>query len=430
MIVWPPRTSCGPRSSVPPATSRMDVQPLWSRSVTSVCVSSSRSTTSLTLNVLGICANATVVARIDAHPIVAIVLMGAPVRELILLHGQGGFDALAGERHLANSGAGGVENGVPDRRSDDRDRGLAGARRPNTGPIDEHALDHRNRESQRQRVIGPPVDRGHVSVVPRDLLAERPAQTLQRAPFNLIRQAIRIADGATVLGDDDPRDATASGGPVDVDVGHHRHVTVVALVGDARDAPPAGGTGGARGPDRAPRPLLPICRFRGSTYDLFQPRIRQVAQPIFDRVSLDLGRDLVDEALMREGVLEPGRRSQRPGVEGRLDRVRQDTLALHRPRPAALPSDTPGEVRRRGVAAIAQFARRLGGPARRHGGRLEAGKLARDDVAGLVVAGPPSFRDRPRLAVPRDDAAAGVDAGALVDDGCKAVILPRHFVLP
>src|SRR5262249_58350742 len=59
-MLWPPRTSCGPRSSVPPVTRNTDVQPSLIRSDSSVCVSSSRSTVSLTLNVAGRapCANA------------------------------------------------------------------------------------------------------------------------------------------------------------------------------------------------------------------------------------------------------------------------------------------------------------------------------------------------------------------------------------
>ena len=44
IIVWPPSTSCGPRSSVPPVTRRTDVQPSFSFCDSSVWVSSSMST--------------------------------------------------------------------------------------------------------------------------------------------------------------------------------------------------------------------------------------------------------------------------------------------------------------------------------------------------------------------------------------------------
>src|SRR5689334_18764407 len=55
MMVWPPITSWGPRSSVPPATSSTVVVPPFNLSVTSECVSSSSSTMSLTF---GCCAKA------------------------------------------------------------------------------------------------------------------------------------------------------------------------------------------------------------------------------------------------------------------------------------------------------------------------------------------------------------------------------------
>src|SRR5262245_53616293 len=46
MIVWPPSTLCGPRSSVPPVMTRTDVFPSLIFWLTSLCVSSSSSTMS------------------------------------------------------------------------------------------------------------------------------------------------------------------------------------------------------------------------------------------------------------------------------------------------------------------------------------------------------------------------------------------------
>ena len=50
-------------------------------------------------------------------------------------------------------------------------------------------------------------------------------------------------------------------------------------------------------------------------------------------------------------------------------------------------------------------------------------------VAWRARAGTPPERRKPRLAVPRDDAAGRVDSDALIDHVRKSVILPRHFVL-
>src|SRR5262245_38348322 len=64
MIVWPPSTSCGPRSSVPPVTISTEVKPcFWILSRTSLCVSSSSSTMSLRFGCCALAALGTASAR-------------------------------------------------------------------------------------------------------------------------------------------------------------------------------------------------------------------------------------------------------------------------------------------------------------------------------------------------------------------------------
>ena len=109
---------------------------------------------------------------------------------------QSGLYALGRERHFAKPDARRVEDRVADRRGDDRDRGLACAHRFRFGMVDEHALDDRHVRSDVQRLVGRPVDRRDLLVVPRDFFAEGAAQSLQRAAFELVAQAIRARDRA------------------------------------------------------------------------------------------------------------------------------------------------------------------------------------------------------------------------------------------
>ena len=80
-------------------------------------------------------------------------------------------------------------------------------------------------------------------------------------------------------------------------------VAVVAFVHDARHAAP-GRDAGPRGSGFRRRTRLPIRRLGGRADDVFQPRIAEVPQPVRDRVGLDVRGDLVEEALVRERVLQ------------------------------------------------------------------------------------------------------------------------------
>src|SRR5579872_6078687 len=86
MMVWPPITSCGPRSSVPPATSRIVVVPLFSLSVTSVCVSSSSSTMSFTFGCCASTARGDTVETASMDMRASFVFILPPVANLISPH--------------------------------------------------------------------------------------------------------------------------------------------------------------------------------------------------------------------------------------------------------------------------------------------------------------------------------------------------------
>ena len=87
-----------------------------------------------------------------------------------------------------------------------------------------------------ERMVGAPVDRGDLPIVPRHLFAKRAAHALKRAAFDLVAHAVGVRDRSAVLRDDEPCDLDPAGVLVDGDVGDHRDVAVVALVADAGDA--------------------------------------------------------------------------------------------------------------------------------------------------------------------------------------------------
>ena len=96
------------------------------------------------------------------------------------------------------------------------------------GPVDQHALDLRHRETQGQRPVRPPVDRSHLLVVPRDFLQQRPAHALERAAFDLISQAVRIRDRADIVRGDDPLRRDLAGVLVDFQFHSIRRTTSAA----------------------------------------------------------------------------------------------------------------------------------------------------------------------------------------------------------
>lgn len=69
-----------------------------------------------------------------------------------------GLDTLGRERHLSDARAGRVEDGVADSTRDHRDRGFARACCGHVGPVQKHHFDFWDRETQRKRVVGSPVN--------------------------------------------------------------------------------------------------------------------------------------------------------------------------------------------------------------------------------------------------------------------------------
>ena len=150
------------------------------------------------------------------------------------------FHALRRERNLAKARARGIEHSVADGGGDHRDGGLARAGRFFIRPVQQHAFHFRNAEAERQGVIGSPVNRRHLLVVPGDFFQQRAAHALERAAFGLILQAVRIGDRAGVDGDDHALYRDLSGVLIHFDLGDDAGVSVVAFIGDASDAAAGG----------------------------------------------------------------------------------------------------------------------------------------------------------------------------------------------
>src|SRR5258706_4004559 len=148
------------------------------------------------------------------------------------------FDTVWREWNLPDSRTRRVEDGVADSGGDHGDRGFARAGRLLVGPIDQHTLDLRDFRTESQAVVGAPVNRRHLLIVPRHFFAERPAHPLERAALQLIFHPIRARNWPAILGNDEPRRRHLPTALVDLDLGHHRDVAVVAFVGHAAEAGP------------------------------------------------------------------------------------------------------------------------------------------------------------------------------------------------
>jgi hypothetical protein len=70
--------------------------------------------------------------------------------------------------------------------------------------IDQHAFDARHIRADVQRLVGRPVDRRDLLVVPRHFFAERTRQPLQGAALELVAQTIRARDGTDILRHNNP----------------------------------------------------------------------------------------------------------------------------------------------------------------------------------------------------------------------------------
>ena len=80
-------------------------------------------------------------------------------------------------------------------------------------------------------------------------------------------------------------------------------------------------------------------------------------QAVLHGILLRARRDLVEERLGRERVLQPRGRAQGTGEERREDRVHQHALARHGSRAVVLASDTARHVGGHRVVAIVEVGR-------------------------------------------------------------------------
>ena len=135
-----------------------------------------------------------------------------------------------------------------------------------------------------------------------------------------------------------------SGVLIDVDFRDHRDVAVVALVADAGDASAADALPVRAHVRTRGRARLPLRGLRGGAHASLRRGVTQMPKPIRDRIGLDLRRDLVQETLVRERVLQTLRSAQRPGEEGRSDAMRDDALAANDAGAVLRLADASGDV--------------------------------------------------------------------------------------
>src|SRR6476659_10008371 len=81
---------------------------------------------------------------------------------------QHGFDALPGERNLADAGSRRIEDRVPDRGGHNRDGGLPRSCGLLVRAVDENGLDCRKIRPPGPRAVAAPVDGCHLFIVPGD----------------------------------------------------------------------------------------------------------------------------------------------------------------------------------------------------------------------------------------------------------------------
>src|SRR5207253_9870381 len=122
-----------------------------------------------------------------------------------------------------------------------------------------------------------------------------------------------------------------------------------------------------------------------------EPCVAQMPQPERDRVRIGARAKFVHKALMRESILDAQRRAQRPGKKWRRNRVGKYALASHRPRAVALAIHASGNVRRSGVAAVAELIARFRRGPRLYLFRRIAEQHAADNVSRTVITGPSTF---------------------------------------
>src|SRR5260370_7657685 len=91
-----------------------------------------------------------------------------------------------GEGHLAQTSAGGIEDGVADGGSDHGNRRLSCSRSFDIGAVDQDAVDGWHLDPERQAVISTPVRRSYLPIIPRPFFPESTTHPLQSTPLTSI----------------------------------------------------------------------------------------------------------------------------------------------------------------------------------------------------------------------------------------------------
>src|SRR5262249_58234595 len=124
--------------------------------------------------------------------------------------------------------------------------------------------------------------------------------------FSLIAQAVRIRNRAAVYGCDKPLRLDSTAGQVNAYLSYHSRVAVVALIGHARH--PAATDNTVIGNARLGRgTAFPFGSFGCCFQAIDDPLLAKMFDPESNRIGLHPRTQLVHEALVGKGVLDPQR---------------------------------------------------------------------------------------------------------------------------
>src|SRR3954462_1601293 len=209
-------------------------------------------------------------------------------------------EILRRERHGPHALAGRVEDRVSDSARDHRRARLARAPRLLRLPLDE-VDDHVGHVRVLEDGIARPVDARDLRPIELDLLDQRPAGRLHHVAFDLVPQAVGVDDLPAVVGDVDFLYADLSGLHLHVDVGDDPHVRAHELVADVGHATTVHDVALGRLSLRARGPAGKLPQ---ALEHLDPARVFQIGEPIFEGTPARHCRQLVEEALVGEGVLQ------------------------------------------------------------------------------------------------------------------------------
>ena len=124
---------------------------------------------------------------------------------------------------------------------------------------------------------------------------------LHDAAFDLIAQSVRIDDLPAVMGNIEALDRELPGLTVDLDLGDDADIGAEQLVVDIGEPAACHDLGVSI----RFWPLAPFAQASQAFENLLAPSIVEILQANVERIGADLRRDLIDEGLVCEGVLQP-----------------------------------------------------------------------------------------------------------------------------